>query len=452
MDMLVQIMEALEATNITEGFAGGVPELGRALGGGGTPLQRAVLGAAPAAPPTLPALSPEQRALFTELLHPEALERGVVLAPDGSTVAVAPLLAGLEAGLKCAPTAPVLTATSTPAPADPLYAVTVAEALGMSYLLARANGSQATLGPGGCWDDVENPQVFTLEGPPSPVSDAFANGALDGVLLGARLAEAPVPLAALLRGYYSYGAAGERAPSSFRRGRFGTRTGQGKLEEEVAAALRLLRVLPATRSLLEDVGDEEVAAVARRAAQDFTDAYVECPAVMPRCMWGARPYRGSPSALSPPLPFVYIHHTYEPGAPCRTFASCARAMRSMQRFHQDARGWDDIGYSFVVGSDGYLYEGRGWHWVGAHTRGYNRQGYGVSYVGDYTARPPDADALALVRDAFLPCAVRAGRLRRNYTLRGHRQMGRTECPGDSLFREIETWHGFQACTHACTCG
>uniref|UniRef100_A0A8B9SA44 PGRP2 amidase n=1 Tax=Apteryx owenii TaxID=8824 RepID=A0A8B9SA44_APTOW len=170
----------------------------------------------------------------------------------------------------------------------------------------------------------------------------------------------------------------------------------------------------------------------------------ECPAVVPRCMWGARPYRGTPSALKPPLPFVYIHHTYEPGAPCRTFAACAGAMRAMQRFHQDARGWDDIGYSFVVGSDGYLYEGRGWRWVGAHTRGYNRRGYGVGYVGDYTASPPDAHALALVRDAFLPCAVRAGRLRPDYALRGHRQMGHTECPGDSLFREIETWRGFQA--------
>ncbi|XP_068779148.1 N-acetylmuramoyl-L-alanine amidase [Struthio camelus] len=441
-DSLVKIVEALEAANATEGFAGGVPELARALGGGGTPLRCAVLGATPAAPPALPALDPEQQALLTELLQPgvEATERGVLLAPDGSTVAVAPLLAGIEVALKRATGTPVPTAA--PAPMDPLYAVTVAEALGTSYLLARANSSWATLGPDGCWDDVEDPEVFTLMGPPSPVPDAFANGALDGVLLGARLAEAPMPLTALLQEHY-YGVTGGRAPSSFRRRDFSARTGPRKLEEEVAAALSLLRVLPATRSLFEDMGDEEVAAVARQAARDFADAYVECPAVLPRCMWGARPYRGTPSTLTPPLPFVYIHHTYEPGAPCRTFATCTRAMRAMQRFHQDTRGWDDIGYSFVVGSDGYLYEGRGWHWVGAHTRGYNRQGYGVGYVGDYTASPPDADALALVRDAFLPCAVRAGRLRRNYTVRGHRQMGRTDCPGDSLFREIETWRGFQ---------
>lgn len=70
----------------------------------------------------------------------------------------------------------------------------------------------------------------------------------------------------------------------------------------------------------------------------------ECPAIVPRCMWGARPYRGTPKPLSLPLGSVYIHHTFVPSAPCRTFAACARAMRSMQRFHQDTRGWDDIGY------------------------------------------------------------------------------------------------------------
>ncbi|NWJ04178.1 PGRP2 amidase, partial [Crypturellus undulatus] len=412
----------------------------RALAGGGTALRRALLGVPRVVPnASLQALAPSQRALLVELLQPEAPERGVLLAPDGSSVAAAPLLAGLEVGLKRAAGATILNVTSP----DLLYATTLAEALATSYALARVNATRATLGPHGCWDDVEEPRVFTLDGPSSPVPDALANGALDGVLLGARLAAEPAPLGALLRGYYSYGPEGQRAPSSYRRRRFGDVAGTEKLQEEVAAALRLLRALPDTRELLEDVGDEEVAEVARRAARDFVDVYVECPAVVPRCMWGARPYRGTPSALRPPLASVYIHHTHRPGAPCRSFAACARAMRAMQRFHQDVRGWDDIGYSFAVGSDGYLYEGRGWLWVGAHTRGHNSRGYGVGYVGDYSAGPPDAEALALVRDAFLPCAVRAGRLRPGYSVRGHRQVGSTECPGDSLFREIESWRGFQ---------
>ncbi|NWY07982.1 PGRP2 amidase, partial [Nothoprocta ornata] len=337
-DTLSDLLEALEATNATAGRAGGAAEVARALAGGGTPLRRAVLGIPrDVAPESLGTLAPPQRALLAELLHPKVAERGVLLAPDGSSVAVAPLLAGLEVGLKRAAGAPVVSP-------DPLYAVTVAEVLATSYVVAVANGSRATLGRHGCWDDVEEPQVFTLAGPSWALPDALANGALDGVLLGARLAAEPAPLGALLRGYYGYGAAGERAPSSYRRGRFGNVTTTEKLEEEVVATLRLLRALPATRHLLEDLGDEEVAEVARRATRDFMDVYVECPPVVPRCMWGARPYRGTPSALEPPLASVYIHHTHEPGAPCRSFAACAGAMRAMQRFHQDVRGWDDIGY------------------------------------------------------------------------------------------------------------
>ncbi|NXK50614.1 PGRP2 amidase, partial [Chauna torquata] len=356
-----------------------------------------------------------------------------------------PLLAGVEVGLKRAAGWPGPT-EGPPTALDALYAVTVTEALGTAILLARArNRSRATLGPDGCWDDVENPQKFTLMGPPSPIPDAVANGALDGVLLGARLAEAPIPLASLLRSYYGMdnGTASGRPPSSYRRRDFGVLTGLEKLKEEVAAMLHLLRVLPPTQGLLEDVGAEEEEAIARQAARDFMETYVECPAIVPRCMWGARPYRGTPRTLSLPLGFVYIHHTFVPSAPCRSFAACARAMRAMQRFHQDTRGWDDIGYSFVVGSDGYLYQGRGWHWVGAHTKGHNSKGYGVGYVGNFSASLPDPDAIALVRDGLLPCAVRAGWLHRNYTLHGHRQVVNTSCPGDSLFQEIKTWRGFE---------
>ena len=61
-------------------------------------------------------------------------------------------------------------------------------------------------------------------------------------------------------------------------------------------------------------------------------------------MWGAEPYRGTPTNLSLPLSFMYIHHTHSPGLPCLTFQQCSKDMRSMQRFHQVDRGWDDIGY------------------------------------------------------------------------------------------------------------
>ncbi|NXY49060.1 PGRP2 amidase, partial [Ceuthmochares aereus] len=441
MDSVVGMVEALESAE--DGVA--VPALARALGSCDTPTCRLLLGDPPEVPAAPPVLSRDQWSLFRRLFHPDAptAERGAVLAPDGSTVALGPLFAGMEVGLARAMGWPNRSAET---PIDALYAVTVTEALATSVLLARGgDGSRAALDPGGCWDDVDDPQNYTLLGPSWPVPEAVANGAMDGVLLGTRLARAPVPLADLLRGYYGTGNGTEkgRLPSSSRRRDFGVLVGPEKLEEEVAAMLKVLRGLPPTRELLEDVGPEELVAIAQRAARDFREVYVECPPIVPRCMWGARPYRGTPKLLTLPLDFVYIHHTFVPAAPCRTFPACARAMRSMQRFHQDVRGWDDIGYSFVVGSDGYLYQGRGWRWVGAHTKGYNSKGYGLGYVGDFSSASPDPDAIALVRDELLPCAVRTNRLHCNYTVRGHRQMGHTDCPGNSLFREIETWHGFK---------
>ena len=39
-------------------------------------------------------------------------------------------------------------------------------------------------------------------------------------------------------------------------------------------------------------------------------------------------------------------------------------------------GWDDIGYNFLVGEDGNVYEGRGWDTVGAHAAPHNTNSVG----------------------------------------------------------------------------
>ncbi|XP_006112846.3 N-acetylmuramoyl-L-alanine amidase [Pelodiscus sinensis] len=468
MDSVIQVVEVLESQHLDGHLNLSVTELARGLGCCNSEFDRLLLGEAPTEPPDLPFLSQEQRSFFKHLLKHEVqaslVEQGVVLLPDGTTVAVSPLLAGIEAGLKGRREMPLpleavepslvttepsnQTCPGLPLTIDALYAVTITKALGMAFLLAQANESQVPMGPNGCWDSVYEPQNFTLLGHPSPLTDAFINGALDGVILGTHLVGqgmARVPLGPLLREYYSGGGlAGERqVRSNFRRQNFVQLTEAGQLEEQVLRSLQLLRALAQTEPLLSWAGDEELQATASWAVQKFTEAYLECPAIIPRCMWGARPYRGTPTQLKLPLSFVYIHHTSSPSQPCRTFPECAADMRAMQRFHQEDRRWDDIGYSFVVGSDGYMYQGRGWHWVGAHTRGYNSKGYGVSFIGDYMDTLPEAFALSLVRNNFLQCAVKGSKIQANYTVHGHRQMGHTACPGNRLFWEIQTWHGFK---------
>lgn len=92
---------------------------------------------------------------------------------------------------------------------------------------------------------------------------------------------------------------------------------------------------------------------------------------------------GSTEPLSLPVPFVVVHHggmrKY-----CTTMGECAAIVRSYQNYHIDFNGWNDIGYNFLVGEDGNVYEGRGWEAVGAHAPTYNTRSIGICIIGDFT--------------------------------------------------------------------
>ncbi|KAM3598381.1 uncharacterized protein V6R79_017289 [Siganus canaliculatus] len=362
-----------------------------------------------------------------------AEEEGVVLTPDGSTVALQPLLLGIEAGFLSMSRRRV----------RGLYPLTLAKDLSLSF---RQRSVSPVLGPDGCWDNVTSPQVFTLSDSPSPLTTAQVHGGMDGVILGSEVKDRrPTRLSSLLEEYYCHqlGSRGmDAAPrliSRRRRENFRRKVNLLLLTKRVVKSPELQANLTG-RPMMD--GEKKQLKAIRRGMKQFVHNYMECPPIVPRCMWGAQPYRGTPTQLSLPLSFLFIHHTHSPGEPCLTFEQCSADMRSMQRFHQDDRGWDDIGYSFVAGSDGNIYEGRGWHWQGAHTLGHNSVGYGVSFIGDYQSRLPSQQSMELVREQLASCAVTGGRLVSTYTLKGHRQVVNTSCPGDALFNEITGWEHF----------
>uniref|UniRef100_H0W5Q4 Peptidoglycan recognition protein 2 n=1 Tax=Cavia porcellus TaxID=10141 RepID=H0W5Q4_CAVPO len=423
-----------------------------------------------------PPLSPELRDLAEEVARHEiqaGREYGVVLAPDGSTVAVKPLLAGLTAGLQvrrglaltlplesqasppdAGATSPGPTGASPDIPLrmpdarDSFLAITLAADLGLDFLQSPRNQSLPGLGTEGCWDQLSAPQEFTLLDPKaSGLTMAFLNGALDGALLADYLSTVPEPrppLSRLLSEYYGAGVAEDpKFRSNFRRQKGAALTSAPSLAQLVLGTLVLLQNVEPGPPQLHNISQDHLAQVAAQAAKEFVEAFLGCPAIHPRCRWEAAPYRGNPAPLKLPLGFLYVHHTFEPALPCTTFKRCAADMRSMQRFHQGERHWSDIGYSFVVGSDGYVYEGRGWHWVGAHTFGYNSHGFGVAIVGDFSKTLPSKEVLRTVSHVLPSCAVRAGLLRGDYGVLGHRQLVRTtECPGDALFLQLRTWPHF----------
>lgn len=127
-------------------------------------------------------------------------ERVVVLAPDGTTVALAPLLRGIESGLK---------AKIDGTPAVGIFPLTLGRTLGLSFLGLQDFQPSYRLGPNGCWDNVDHPKVFKLSRPATLATDAVINGGMDGVILGMDLSnlpthEQPQAFSEILKGYYSF--------------------------------------------------------------------------------------------------------------------------------------------------------------------------------------------------------------------------------------------------------
>lgn len=117
-------------------------------------------------------------------------------------------------------------------------------------------------------------------------------------------------------------------------------------------------------------------------------------------------------------------------------ASASQSPRSIQAYHMINRGWSDIGYNYLIGSrDGKIYEGRGWSQVGAHCAGHNTATIGVCVIG--RDDPDRQDVSDAARESLRQLHAVAQRLKgRPLPVLGHRDRGRTECPGDELYAYI----------------
>ncbi|KAL3891917.1 hypothetical protein ACJMK2_004248 [Sinanodonta woodiana] len=124
---------------------------------------------------------------------------------------------------------------------------------------------------------------------------------------------------------------------------------------------------------------------------------------------------------------------------CYSSQECIIEMKKIQGLHMDTNGWDDIGYSFVVGDDGMAYEARGWKRVGAHTRGWNSISVSIAVMGNFNEVIPSDAALKAI-DSLISCGILSLNLLANYTLYGHRAVSRSyDSPGHMFNDIIQTW-------------
>ena len=192
------------------------------------------------------------------------------------------------------------------------------------------------------------------------------------------------------------------------------------------------------------------------------------PSIVTRAEWGAneslKRTSGGCRRRFYRVQQLFVHHTAGSNFDRHPKAT----MRAIYWYHTVSRGWCDVGYNFVIGSDGRIYEGR-WarrykSWevhssedsagravAGAHVSNFNSGTVGISLMGNFEIAPvPPAMRRALARllawevDRHNLSALgfhtyknpETGARRRLQYISGHRDAGSTSCPGRNLYSSL----------------
>lgn len=157
-----------------------------------------------------------------------------------------------------------------------------------------------------------------------------------------------------------------------------------------------------------------------------------------RTQWGARDYRlpNGATLYSGNRRGVKLHYLGTPYTD-RPHAQCAAYVRQIQAQHMDGNGWSDVGYSFLVCTHGYVYEGRGLrrrNSANGNTT-LNNQDYAVLLlVGSSGLTEPTDEQLHGARDAIDYCRKEGPA---GTWLGGHRDGYATSCPGDAVYAWVK---------------
>jgi hypothetical protein len=235
--------------------------------------------------------------------------------------------------------------------------------------------------------------------------------------------------------------------------RAGTRAGTEPLWRPTGATAVDVRISGAARDLrLVRVGDGEVKRTLGLRSASAADGRRLLGDVRTRADWGAdESLRTEKPTYARSVQAVVVHHTA--GGNDYSPADVPQRIRADYAYHVKARGWSDLGYNVVVDRFGGIWEGRagglGRATIGAHTAGFNSGTLGVSLLGDMTRELPTPETVrAMSRVAAYAAATwrfdptgtvtltskgspryRSGTKVTLGRVHGHRDTGRTACPG-----------------------
>ncbi len=173
------------------------------------------------------------------------------------------------------------------------------------------------------------------------------------------------------------------------------------------------------------------------------------PQIFSRAQWGAdERLRNKRQLAYYEIHAGFVHHTVNANGYTR--AQVPALLRGIYAYHTKSRGWSDIGYNFVVDRFGRIWEGRyggvDRPVVGAHTLGYNENSFAMSALGNFEKARPSAAMLDAYGRLFawklslhgIAAASEEEWVGKRYfpAINGHRDAGRTACPGRYLYAQV----------------
>ena len=140
-----------------------------------------------------------------------------------------------------------------------------------------------------------------------------------------------------------------------------------------------------------------------------------------------------------------IHHGGAVGRPRMTFRAAAQTCREWQAYHQNVKGWSDIGYNLLVDGLGRVYQGRPCWAVPAAVGGHNTGIPGINFMQDGRFHGLNALQRRTLKVLF-EHGIPAWGLPPLKTLevKGHQEYsGHTtnECPGSQIMRHLKWRRG-----------
>jgi hypothetical protein len=196
-------------------------------------------------------------------------------------------------------------------------------------------------------------------------------------------------------------------------------------------------------------------------------AAVGMPPVITRAQWGAdESKRNRDPIYSSVVKVGFVHHTVTSSTYTR--AQAAGQVRNLYAWYTEGLKYSDMAYNFLVDRFGRLYEGRAGGMdrpvVGGHTAGLNRDSFAVSAMGNFDEYKPDDAKMDAIRESVAHLMAwkfglsdrdpggedslisegtvgglgyyAAGQTATLNRVSGHRDAGKTACPGQYLYEQV----------------